>query len=355
MFGPLFGAGAGLIDAAGYVARCEAGVAALAQATGFSPESEVERFRALRARLERRDRAVADPFAWMRREIGAVLAAAYEMVLVYREGTARGFALLTQGAYGAPVPQRTALLFETAVASYVEGGGDVRAAEWLADAFRTSFPDLAALGAYDATAQAMVVGFVPKRRGGIELKVYFNTRLSPGANRDRVRALLATGGIVPADFERLYDALYDEAHGARFAGVGLDVEAGPIRRMKLYVRTPTDRLAEHAAALGDPMKLPELPRALLADEAELGLALRSDGGRSQKLTLFFDSAAPADPVLSAAVALLGRSGADPQPLRLAFDALRLDNPATGLRQPLHGIGVESGAPAKLNLYLQPPA
>jgi hypothetical protein len=352
------GGDSGLIDTAGYAARCEAAAELLGNAVGSSGEGE--RLRALRQRLEHRSNDIGDPLAFMRRELRTVLPAAYEFVLVYRDGAPRGYAILTQGAYGASLPERTRLLFEIAVRAYLDGGGDVRAAELLADVFRAAFPDPSVLSAYDAAAQALVIAFVPRRRG-LELKAYVNTRLAPGNHRDRVRSVLAAAGTAPADYDALYDALYDEARGARFVGVGLDVEAAPARRAKLYVRTPVDGLAAHAAAL--PLSdgglvessLALVDRRLLADDAELAVALRSDGTRSLKLTLFFSPRLEGEAAVSAAAAAMAHLRCDATALRAVCAALACASPATGVRQPLHGLGFESGTAAKLNVYLQPPA
>jgi hypothetical protein len=290
----------------------------------------------------------------------------FEFVLSYRGDGPPRFSYLTQGQPAGTLTQTLGDLLTATLKLHIESNGDNGEAETLAKQVRIAFPGLASLDTFAPTAQAMLVGIVPAGER-TELKVYFNTRLDTTTpHRERVIALLESCGLSD---DGLYDLLYDETEGARFHGIGIDLQGG---RAKLYVHVHRDkvtdtleRLARHLGN-GDAdadQRIIEPAEAMfealgsdaLLDQVEVAVALRKDGPTSAKLTTFFSPKRSGSAEVEQTVAYLEANGHDTAPMRLALAALSegVEKPARQ-KQPVHGVGIETpaGERTKVNVYLQ---
>jgi hypothetical protein len=185
-----------------------------------------------------------------------------------------------------------------------------------------------------------------------------------------VSKILSRSGL---DDLGLYDLLYANNDGARFHGVGIDLDGDTHRRLKLYVRLTlaqlepslkalADRLtpnaADAAAAILEPaLGMVEAMRGdALVDEVELAVALRSDGTPTAKLTLFWASGLVSSRELAQLTTYLTGLGYPGHALDEAIAALAENaDRAVSQRHPFHALGIEVpvGERPKINVYLQP--
>ncbi|MBI5508397.1 MAG: hypothetical protein HY903_06575 [Deltaproteobacteria bacterium] len=360
------------VDLEGYPRRTEAGIGALAVACGLSPEPELARFRSCRDFLgvAQRAPAAADLLAQVTESVTLVAPLIVELVATYSGDGLKGFGFLTQGRPSGPLPANLAGLLSGTLQMHLTGGGRTDEAELLADVFRLAFPNLGGLAGHSPLSQGMIVGVVPAA-DALTLKVYFNTRLDPSGNhRERVASILARCGL--AD-DGLYDLLYAGNDGARFHGVGIDLDGDGCRRAKIYVRLnraallpALEKLATHlqpdmaAAARGILNPVLELIEATKSeaqvDEVELAAALCSDAPATAKVTLFFAGDRTADADLTTLDTYLQGLGYPAHGLDAAVKALAENaHRAVAQRYPLHGVGIEVPVASrpKINVYLQP--
>lgn len=356
-------AGFGLPDTVDYTARAERAVCLLAEACGLGGDRELERFRTCNKKLRTPPPGAegADLMAMMNRVIIEIVPVTYELVLAYRDegdGPA-GFGYLTQGGNAVSVAGLQQLL-QTALELYLTAGSPEAGAALLVDLFRLAFPDLQALAGYRSTAQALVVCVIP-RPEALVLKAYFNTRMYvDGDHRGRVGRMLERAGAGTSRFDELYAALYDQERGARFMGVGADIDGS--QRVKLYVRMDTADAFAHLERLGELLQISVDSETLrrnfasedLAHEMEIALAFRGADPPTLKWTYFFPGKRERPAVRDATSALLVRQGYDPTPFEDCFAALRGEK-ITNRAFPLHGVGLElpQGERAKVNLYMYP--
>jgi hypothetical protein len=353
-------------DWQGLPQRYDAAVTTLAEVCGLDAPRERGRFATCIARLGQSPPPSEEASLVNRltQLVGESLPLMMELVLTLAGQGPRGFAYLTQGRPGASFPTTLGTLLAGTLQLHLESGGDAAEAELLADLFHLSFPELNALADRSPLSQGMVVGVVPAG-AGLQLKVYFNTRLDGSVDhRARVRAMLARCRLSD---NGLYDTLYANVEGAWFQGVGVDLDNDRHHRAKLYVRlqrpvvpSALAALAAHVGATAGVVEpvlalIDALDSPAMADELELAAALCDDAPLTAKLTVFFGSetvtAADAERLLG----YLKGLGYPTAGVAAVIDSLCSRDPRLRDRRPLHGVGIEVpvGARPKINLYLQP--
>jgi len=356
-----------------YDRRVEAAVRALASATRQPAEAALAHFRRCRATLEAaaNRRAPAAPSAEPSAEnLAAQLPTLFEFVLTLAERQNKGFAFLTQGHPSGTLPENMQALLEgvTELELTAERGA---VAGLLIDLFRLHFPKPAALRDFSGLALALLVGFVPTGEGH-ELKLYFNTRLGTQRGyREAVSGTLARLGIdAPGLAERVLDELYTDE--AVFYGTGVDLDAGPDGRLKLYFHYPRTALAELAPRLerlggAEGATTTELLRDLanllryfdaqaLTDTMEIAVALSAKAAPACKVTLFCRAESQRHSAQDSLFTYLRKLGYPVEGLRRTLRALA-QGCAEGVvwEHALHAIALEpaTGGSPRLNVYLHP--
>lgn len=349
-------------DAADYLRRTEDCIALLSPPCGLDGPTERARFAACHAQLAAAGVSATSLIGMLTSVSG--MPVVYELALSFGDGKFRGFGYMTQGASAGSVVASMRELLRTTLGLFFRYGGAQTSAELLADLVARAFPETSALEAYQGAAQAMITCFIP-RQDRLDLKCYFNTRLLvDGAHAQRVASMLEHIGIATgdgSDFAEVYDALYDQEAGARFCGVGIDIDGS--QRAKLYVRVDTpqaiDHLGQLAARIGIEVDLDALRAQFdlsdLANEVEVALALRADGPSSLKLTYFFPGVDQNEATRERVGALLVGYGYDRGLYDECMALLRRDGEIAQRAFPLHGLGLEFPQGqhlSKVNLYLQ---
>ncbi len=358
-------------DWQGYAGRAERGVSVLAEACGQDALAALAQFRRVRGLLGRApqpDRTCHDPVTQMAAEVMANLPQIIELVATLSEGRLKGYAFLSQGRPGAPLPVTMGTLLAAAFELLVAEGRRDDAA-LLAEVFALAFPRLGALGALSPLAQGLIIGVAPKG-AQLAMKSYFNTRLdATSGHGERIQAILQRLGLTD---HGLYHVVYGPNSPARFHGLGVDLDGDDHRRAKLYVRleqpeltpllgallsglTHTGSAATHDLLLPIHAFEAALQHPSRIQEVELAVALSSHAPPTLKVTYFFAGQTDPNVTLALLTQALGQIGYIP-PLAKLWQALTGPRDRTlSQAHPLHGVGIElpTGAPPKVNLYLQP--
>jgi len=359
-------AGQGLRD---YQRRAQVAVRSLAQAAGLDGDHETQRFSHIMEQLRAgvHQPSQTDGLAALQAVVVEQMPNVVELVMTYAAGTYRGFGYLSEGKPRGSLPETLRFQLENGLRCYLSHGGAMADAGVLADVFALIFPNIEALAEHSGMAQAMLLGFVPTAEG-LGMKVYFNTKLLGGkSHRTRVVAFMDYLGL---DGAKHYDALHDSFDGLSFAGVGLDLDGGPVRRAKLYIRVERGGLESHLPRLLETMGLDASAGALgvaqgllkgtegeaATDDVELAIGLSGQGYQTLKLTTFFlDSSQSEEPTIQVA-SYLRANGYEPKAFVEAVGILseRVTEPGVK-KQPVHALGIEYpvGESPKVNVYLTP--
>ena len=350
---------------ADFTVRTEGGLALLAEGCGMVPDDALTRFRWIKEQLahESEPEGLGNIFAQFTTMIGQALPDIFELVMTYRGKGLSGIGYLTQGPSGPSLSTNLGEMLRGSLQVFLATGGDAEEAALLAALFRIAFPDLSALADFSPLAQGMVVGFVPSGTR-TQIKAYFNTRLGrAGEHREQVKAMLSRIGVTGPDVGAVYDTLYDRKLGARFHGVGCDLDGDGTARAKVYVRVDAAQALGHLSAVANFLGI-EVDTSLLerhfdpeslADEIEIAVALESDGPPTIKLTLFFPPKAEIVSATDRIAAYLDEVGYDAALLSQMVKVLEAKTGEGTMRTfPVHGLGVEfpDGERRKVNLYLQ---
>lgn len=239
-------------------------------------------------------------------------------------------------------------------------GGSPRVAEHLVLLFRAAFPDPSGLQAMSGLAQVFLIGVSPRRDETV-LKVYLNPRVSGGDPRARLEAMADAVGLHRSSFTRGLDTYLDRLRRVGdLYGVGFDLGASSPPRAKLYFRLPRCAAGafarEHRLADSEDLESWLHPRHSVAnqsiDQVELALAW-SESSVQLKLTEFFDGRFFGRDAAGTLLTELRERGFAIDEAAPMLKALRASKPTSLQRSALRALGVEFGAPTKINLYLQP--
>ena len=354
-----------------YEERCKEMVRLLASEAGKEPEAEIQRFCRIMGTLRdehEKSPAPQNALAQLQNQALTTVPNVVEFVLTYAENRFRGFGYLTQGKPSATLPLSLSNLLASTFKVYLSEGGTHGNAELLADLFALTFPNLNALESHSPMAQGMLLGFVP-REDGLDLKLYFNTRLGVGGtHRERVNAIFDRLGV---DGMGYYDRIYEEASKVAFHGLGIDLSQDESTRLKIYVRIPRKNLETEVRRILTDVPAEEVDSAvrecqglisglehpLLADDIELAIGIKSSAGTTLKCTAFFITdesldSSPVDKVTDYVASL----GYDTEMMeKVLLEGARGVEQAVVETHPVHGVGIELGKAAnpKVNLYLRP--
>jgi len=373
-FAPMVARGAPLTFVDTYVQRCQTVHALLCSACGLDLEIESPHFRRFVEVLSNKGppAVVLDTLTAMTGDLSRALPLPLSHVLTFAGRKFRGFAYISEGNSRYCVSQNAGLLLAGALDLHLTAGGSPAEAALMVDVFHLAFPEPVELDRLSSAAGAVMVGVVPCLHAQ-RMKIYYNTRLyaAPG-HRDRIASILERLQLEGMGF---YDVIFDPAYHAQFHGVGLDLDGDGSTRAKLYVHVKYEDLgalvqatakAINGVSTADASDLAaEAHKAVSAirkehivPEAELAVALSSDGPPTLKMTLFISQDSADLGAENDLAALFESCGYDVDLLHAVLAAARPSGPeSVGVAPtPLKSVGFELpvGDVPKLNVYVRPP-